>query len=167
MELGGTASANLWVAMQSMEAGLNLGPYYKAWGWPVTAETLNLLAKLPTYGAPNPLPYPPQPPAGQSSPALGRAVPPPIGHAKLSRSPALRSDPSLLSTNGTGASNATSTTSTGTPSAGSSSSLSTNATSSSAGNSTGVGSESTRNGAAGMAAGVWAALAAFLAALMM
>jgi hypothetical protein len=169
ISVGGTASANLWVAMQSMEAGLNLGPYYKAWGWPVTAETLNLLSTLPTYGAPNPLPYPPQPPAGQISPALGRAVPPPISHSKLSRSPPLRADPSLLTAKGTGASNATNATSTtgvATPSGGSSSSLSTNATGS-AGNGTSVGSERSGNSAPGLAAGGWAALAACVAAFMM
>lgn len=36
-----------WVVQQSREAGLNFGPFYRAWGWPVTAETLGALQDLP------------------------------------------------------------------------------------------------------------------------
>jgi hypothetical protein len=54
--------ANLWVRQQSKAAGVNLVPYYKGWGWPVSAATEAALAKLPLWRVPPSPPLPPRPP---------------------------------------------------------------------------------------------------------
>jgi len=38
-----------WVKQQSKVVGSNLSPYYKKWGWPVSAATETALAYLPTW----------------------------------------------------------------------------------------------------------------------
>jgi hypothetical protein len=72
---------NLWVKMSSKAANLNLSPYYKAWGWPVTAATEAALAKLPAWKAPLSPPSPPKPsrrppPAPPARPSPPSSYPP-------------------------------------------------------------------------------------------
>jgi hypothetical protein len=38
-----------WVKQQSKVLGRNLSPYFKKWGWPVSAATESALAYLPTW----------------------------------------------------------------------------------------------------------------------
>ena len=54
--------ANLWVRQQSKAAGVNLTPYYKGWGWPISAATDAALARLPLWKVPAAPPLPPRPP---------------------------------------------------------------------------------------------------------
>ena len=51
-----------WVKQQSKVVGRNLAPYFKSWGWPITAATESTLAGLPAYSiSPSPPPSPPPP----------------------------------------------------------------------------------------------------------
>ena len=43
------AKLQTWVVQQSKAAGVNLGPYYQCWGYPVSAATEEELKKLPRY----------------------------------------------------------------------------------------------------------------------
>ena len=46
---GSDAVIQTWIRQQSKVARLNLAPYYKAWGWPVAADTESALSALPAY----------------------------------------------------------------------------------------------------------------------
>ena len=66
-----------WVIQQSKTANLNLAPYYRNWGWPLTNVTLTSLANLPLYTImPSPPPSPPAPPPPSPPPAPPIALPP-------------------------------------------------------------------------------------------
>lgn len=56
-----------WVRLSSTAAGVNLAPYYKSWGWPVTNITEAALAAMPPYipfsFSPSPSPSPSPPPS--------------------------------------------------------------------------------------------------------
>ena len=43
-----------WAEMTSQRAGVDLGPFYTAWGFPLSAATLEQMATLPPWPA-NPM----------------------------------------------------------------------------------------------------------------
>jgi hypothetical protein len=76
---------NTWVLQQSKVSGINFGPYYRAWAWPVTNATLATLAGLrlkplalpPSFNLASPPPRPPPvpPPTPPPSPPRPPAAP--------------------------------------------------------------------------------------------
>ena len=72
-----SAKIQTWVIQQSKTANLNLAPYYRNWGWPLTNATMASLANLPLYTImPSPPPSPPAPPPPSPPPAPPIALPP-------------------------------------------------------------------------------------------
>ena len=73
-----------WVKQQSKIAALNLAPYYKSWGWPITAATESELAGLPAYIiSPSPPPSPPSPPSPSPPPPPPRPPLPPLAASTM------------------------------------------------------------------------------------
>ncbi|XP_033111680.1 TRPM8 channel-associated factor homolog [Anneissia japonica] len=44
-----TEQLDVWMVLSSKLTGFNLGPFYKAWGWPVTDEALQSIETLPAW----------------------------------------------------------------------------------------------------------------------